>query len=467
MADREELYEIVRQLAADRDTFTPDDVRPLLPEGVSPRAIPGVFSKARRDGLIEEVGRIKSLVPESKGRLIAVYSRPGSQLAFAETSGDPAAVTLSDASQEIRLLRDDLESSGYLCGVEEVASILLMMAARQWLVLSGPSGTGKSSIVRHISSALGGTMHDIQVKPNWISSEDTLGYYSETSRGFVPGILTSALMAAGCDENLHFIRFDEMNLASPEYYLAEVLSAGEGWQRDSDGQYRSDSVQLPPAPTDIELPQIFLTDRVFLVGTVNIDETTRPLSPKVLDRAAVYDLHHVDLSSIPSVAGGPSAQKSSDFPALRRLLGDRPHSLSDLALPDGLVAELGDLLEGINAYGRSLGGPVAYRARDALLNMVTLAEKHQLADILTRSAVVDIGLRSCIVPKWQGSTQAAIAALRRLIVFLLDANADSDIAEITPEVVRSRIPGSRFPRTVEKLTSMLEQAMALGYFSAW
>lgn len=116
-------------------------------------------------------------------------------------------------------------------------------------------------------------------------------------------------------------------------------------------------------------------------------------------------------------------------------------------------------------YSRALGGPIAYRQRDALLNMVTLAERHQLSDVLTRPAVVDIGLRSCVVPKWQGSTQSAIAALRGLVGLLLDIDSDAD--EITPEIARSRIPDSRFPRTVEKLVSMLEQALALGYFDSW
>ncbi|VCT92821.1 hypothetical protein MHAS_04556 [Mycolicibacterium hassiacum DSM 44199] len=466
MTSTEQIYEIVRQLAADRDTFTPDDVRPLLPEGVSPRAIAPVFNKARRDGLIEEVGRVKSQVPGNKGRLIAVYSRPGSNLAIAESSNSKQEhINLSGASKEIKLLRDFLEDRGYLCGVEEIAAILLMLAARQWLVLSGPSGTGKSSIIRFICSALGGELHDIQVKPNWLSSEDTLGYFSEMSQNFIPGVLTSALIAAQNDERLHFVRFDEMNLASPEYYLAEVLSAAEGWRKDENGEYWSDEIQLPPVPDGVEVPRVRLSDRVFLVGTVNIDETTRPLSPKVLDRAAVYDLHHVDLSSIPSRPISEVNQSPGSFPSLRSLLEDRPHTLSDLSLPDGLVAELGDLLEGLNAYSRVLGGPIAYRQRDALLNMVTLAEKHGLSDILTKSTVVDIGLRSCVVPKWQGSTHAGLGALRGAIAFLLEI--DSDASEITPEIARSRIPNCRYPRTTEKLIGMLEQAIDLGYFDSW
>src|SRR5262249_36696232 len=144
----------------------------------------------------------------------------------------------------------------------------LLLAARSWVILAGPSGTGKSSLVRRVAEVLDSEFHDIQVKPNWVSSEDSLGYYSEVSGTFVPGVFLKALQAAYDDpESLHFVRLDEMNLASPEYYLAEVLSAGEAWRTGASGHVESDLIQLPPVPDGIPRPEVRIRDNVYLIGT--------------------------------------------------------------------------------------------------------------------------------------------------------------------------------------------------------
>jgi hypothetical protein len=63
MTPTEDVVEIIKQLAAERDTFTSDDIRPLLPSGASPRSIPPAVGKARRDGIVEEVDRVRSTIP--------------------------------------------------------------------------------------------------------------------------------------------------------------------------------------------------------------------------------------------------------------------------------------------------------------------------------------------------------------------------------------------------------------------
>jgi 5-methylcytosine-specific restriction protein B len=75
-----------------------------------------------------------------------------------------------------------------------------------------------------------------------------------------------------------------MNLSHVERYFADILSAiessediplYEGAQRQCDGR------DIPRA-----LP---LPDNLFIIGTVNVDETTYMFSPKVLDRANVIE----------------------------------------------------------------------------------------------------------------------------------------------------------------------------------
>ncbi len=469
MSSTDDVVEIIKRLAAERETFTSDDIRPLLPEGLNPRSIPPAVGKARRDGIVEEVDRVKSTIPERKGSLVPVLRRPGSHLALVQT-GAGLTIPSSEADEvgslagEVVGLKDYLNATGYVCGVEEVATYLLLLASRNWVILAGPSGTGKSSLVRRVAESLGGKFHDVQVKPNWVSSEDSLGYYSEVSQTFVPGVVLQALEAAQDDQSSrHFIRLDEMNLASPEYYLAEVLSAGESWSRDATGRTLSDAIQLPPAPSGTVLPEVRIADNAFLIGTVNVDETTRTLSPKVLDRSAVYDLHHVDLFAMPAVATSEIPSLPS-LVAVQRLLQDRPRSLVDLGASEDQVEMVAQLLTALAEVGAALGGPVGYRQRDALLTMLTLGQRHGLTDVLSPDTILDIGLRSCVMPKWQGSTPAGHAALRRAVAVLLDKEIPADAAT---ETLQSQASVSRFPRSCEKLLGMIDQFTALGYFSAW
>lgn len=471
MSNTDIVISLITKLLAERDTFTSDDIRPLLPADISPRAIPPALGKARRDGLVEEVDRVRSMIPERKGSLVPVLRRPGSVLGAAVSAeshsqgSTEVKESLSGLASEIRELQHFLNVTGYVCGIEEIATYLLLLASHNWVILSGPSGTGKSSLVKRVASALDAQFHDVQVKPNWVSSEDSLGYYSEATSTFLPGPVADALTEASENpESMHFVRFDEMNLASPEYYLAEILSAGESWSVDEDGISRSDRVQLPPMPQGAPRPTVRITGNTFLIGTVNVDETTRSLSAKVLDRSAVLDLRHVDLFSISSQAVGDQIVSQPTLDAVRDMLAHRPRSISSAGPSQEEVDLVAEVLDNLRGPSEVLSGPIGYRQRDALVKMLTIAKRTQLTDVLPPDSVIDIGLRSCVLPKWQGSTPAARRALTDALAVLLDRDVNRDQNN---DSLRSFGAASRFPRTVEKIVDMADQFDSLGYFSAW
>lgn len=82
----------------------------------------------------------------------------------------------------------------------------------------------------------------------------------------------------------HFLILDEMNLSHVERYFADVLSAiesGEEIPLYSGSERTADGTLVPQ--------QLRLPDNLFIIGTVNVDETTYTFSPKVLDRANVIE----------------------------------------------------------------------------------------------------------------------------------------------------------------------------------
>ena len=132
----------------------------------------------------------------------------------------------------------------------------------------------------------------IPVGADWTSNENVLGYQdalqSKIYRKPSSGALDLILRASNDKVRPYFLILDEMNLSHVERYFADILSAIESDQeialhssKEPLGAFENDPL---PVPANIRLPE-----NLFIIGTVNIDETTYMFSPKVLDRANVIE----------------------------------------------------------------------------------------------------------------------------------------------------------------------------------
>lgn len=227
------------------------------------------------------------------------------------------------ASQPIHTISNGIPSEV----LSKYAQYLTALRTKPFLLLAGISGTGKSRIVRELARScyeVGSeeyTAHKpknfemIQVKPNWHDSTELLGYVSRISGTpeFVAGDFLRFIVKAW--ENLdtpHFLCLDEMNLAPVEQYFAEYLSVVES-RKFEDGKIVTDPIIKPVDAewykklvrelTKVESIQedfikdgISLPPNLFVVGTVNMDETTYSFSRKVLDRAMTIEMNKVDLN---------------------------------------------------------------------------------------------------------------------------------------------------------------------------
>ena len=203
--------------------------------------------------------------------------------------------------------------------------------SKPFLLLAGISGTGKSRIVRELARACWdadspeyksqkpNNFEMIQVKPNWHDSSELIGYVSRIDgvRYVVGPFLKFMVKAIQDPDTPYFLCLDEMNLAPVEQYFAEYLSVIESRKLHEDGTISTDPIidfsdteeylslitQLFPA--DNELRKQYLTeeggkrlaipDNLFVIGTVNMDETTFSFSRKVLDRAMTIEMNEVNL----------------------------------------------------------------------------------------------------------------------------------------------------------------------------
>ena len=129
----------------------------------------------------------------------------------------------------------------------------------------------------------------VPVGADWTSSEHVLGYPDglDKNRYIRTKALDLILRAQAAPDLPHFLILDEMNLSHVERYFADLLSSiesGEPVHLHSDKDATGAPSVRDGVPGEIQLPP-----NLFVVGTVNIDETTYMFSPKVLDRANVLE----------------------------------------------------------------------------------------------------------------------------------------------------------------------------------
>ena len=131
------------------------------------------------------------------------------------------------------------------------------------------------------------------VRPEWTDPTGLTGYYDVlTNRYVVPPFLEAVLEATAQRNSPVFVILDEMNLARVEYYLSDVLSCIE---TGSPLQLHSSGVPLEGTTGTSIRAELPLPTNLFIIGTINVDERTNPVSDKVLDRASVIDMSAVDV----------------------------------------------------------------------------------------------------------------------------------------------------------------------------
>jgi 5-methylcytosine-specific restriction enzyme B len=191
---------------------------------------------------------------------------------------------------------------------------------KHFVLLSGISGTGKTQLCRLYANAVYGLEYEsenpyftiIPVRPDWTDASALFGYYSSFEKRYVKTEFLNILLNALKErEKPHFILLDEMNLARVEYYLSDYLSAVES--RKEIPLHQDDSI------TDIPR-KLVIPPNVYVLGTLNVDETTHSISDKVLDRAFVMTLSDVDFDSYWERANQDlKAALSREFHILREL----------------------------------------------------------------------------------------------------------------------------------------------------
>lgn len=261
----------------------------------------------------------------------------------------------------------------------------------------------------------------VPVGANWTDNTNIVGYHNVLINDYQSTPAYELIKKAEQDpENPYFLILDEMNLSHVERYFADFLSAIESGE------------EIPLYGNDETLK---LPDNLFIIGTVNVDETTYMFSPKVLDRANTIEFDTVLACDYMS-----SNDNFGDFE------GDIDYlqaPLIDSNVSKLNISELKDLFSDIYCDGENLwdklsieltafqetlkgsGFDFGFRVINEILRFMVVAYKYEGSPENWQNweRYFDAQIKQKILPKLHGSEKAIGVVLTNLFnICLVDRN---------------------------------------------
>lgn len=298
-----------------------------------------------------------------------------------------------------QIFNQDLKKSGlYLTGQIQ-SRFITSLLSKPFLILTGLSGSGKSKLAEAFCRWICSTENQyclVPVGADWTNREPLLGYPNaiESLKYVRPDndILNVLIRAKANSTAPHFIILDEMNLSHVERYFADFLSVMESKGKIS---LHKRGETLDDVPGEMTWPK-----NLFIIGTVNIDETTYMFSPKVLDRAHVIEFR----ISADEMADFFKDPQGVDLSLLDGKGRDYITSFLELAKPLEILEVDTALTDELNKFFvqlKSVGAEFGYRTAHEIVQFHAKAIILEAFD--SENDIIDAAIMQKLLPKLHGS----------------------------------------------------------------
>jgi len=344
-----------------------------------------------------------------------------------------------------------IKSTGLIYDDDIIKRFAYSLLTKPFVILSGLAGSGKTQLALAFAKALVENEEEqlcfVPVGADWTNREPLLGYPNALKQGdYVPPESGALDLLIECNKKdnaskPYFLILDEMNLSYVERYFADFLSVMES-HKDIH-LWKEKSGNVPPT---IGLPK-----NLFIIGTINVDETTYMFSPKVLDRANVIEFKvdekdmekfldntpHVDINKV----RGKASFMAADFVQIAR----------NSVVPSKIA---NDTLKKFFAQLKKVNAEFGYRTATEIGRFISLA-----MDSMDDDKAIDAAIVQKLLPKLHGSRKKIVPVLKELWTL---CGAPKDIEEM--EVLE--IPDDvKYPLTADKIVRMYKCAIDNGFTS--
>lgn len=369
-------------------------------------------------------------------------------------------------SSSIKKIIGYIEETGLLYTDSLVKRFAFSLMSKRFLILSGLAGSGKTQLALAFASALVKNKDEqmcvVSVGADWTNREPLLGFPNALQPGkYVKpesGVL-DLLIEANRPENADkpfFLILDEMNMSYVERYFADFLSAMESkepislWSID---ETKDENAEVDGVPQKVALPK-----NLFIIGTINVDETTYMFSPKVLDRANVIEfkisptemadflkeMKEIDREGI----NGKAAGMGANFVQIA--------SSKELAKNTEAVSTLQNFFNELKGVNAEFG----YRSATEIFRFICQAKSNDDATPkLTDAEILDAAIVQKLLPKLHGSRKKLEPVLSQLWK-LCFTGAGKDL-----NIAKENVEKAEFKESADKIRRMYESATANGFTS--
>lgn len=299
----------------------------------------------------------------------------------------------------------------------------------------------------------------VPVGANWTDNTNIIGYYNVITNEYLSTPAYDFIQKAENDSgNPYFLILDEMNLSHVERYFADFLSAIES----------KEEIPLYGEDRTIKLPE-----NIFIIGTVNVDETTYMFSPKVLDRA-----NTIEFDTLDAIDYMNNNINTRDFNGNIEYLQS---PLIDSDISDLNIEELKEILFNISYEGNSLwdilaneltifqktlkssGFDFGFRVINEILRFMIVSWKYENSPTEWDNwqRYFDAQIKQKILPKLHGSEKAIGEVLIKLFNNCLNNRDNNE----NPKNFKVENDNARYPSSAIKLQNMVKVLSQQRYVS--
>lgn len=446
-----------------------------IPSGVS-KDITLIFNGATYYGKLRndttDRRRIQILWSSNLGKCFENYKATGVKATFKKIDKNTYKISMSKegekmtTKEKVSAIKSYIASKGFNYEGNLIENFYLSLKSKPFVILAGTSGTGKTRLVKLFAEAIDAKMLLVPVRPDWSDSSDLFGHV-DLSGEFNPGAILEFIKEA--QDNIdkpYFLCLDEMNLARVEYYFSDFLSIIET-RENVEGKIVSDPLvdekyyKKDTAAAE-KYGKIIIPENLYIIGTVNMDETTFPFSKKVLDRANTIEFSFVDLMAKPSV----------NSEALPKALNEENSFLKTEYLylndvnDENIVTTTCFELEQLNQILLKANLHVGYRVRDEIT--FYMSNNKNADNLISETAAFDNQIMQKILPRIQGSS----SAIKEVLIEMFQKCA-GDYSGLTGSNTYEQMINCietkecKYPNSAKKIAFMVRRFEEDGFTSYW